>query len=433
MVDHRVEVKKLRKLQELMTVSPILLRQMHVGLADDYCERQLDQPAEQVNWMSNLLSPAPTTADGMQLPIQFRERSAKSTIQRVPGDEALDEQADTITDRSSEKKWSETSPGTTKQVQPPQRFFLMNFAINKAELKKEHKQFLRDIVYYGILTSDPMAKLMIVGHADSTGSKSLNTKIANRRAQETEKELRRINDGLHIETMATKGESEPIAENTSVSGRAQNRRVEILVLSWKPIKPVSEILSTLQTGMKPYVFKVANFSGCPFPGTVKSIVEEAFRPIPSIAFDWKGTTASPEDTIFFDHTTDWPRMLGMTGFIFLKSFRQKSICKTPNDVRTCQQLFPETPGFMGRAIANTIVHEVGHAFGLDHVPATDNYMWSVELHPLYTKANKTYDEQVYLNRTLQSKTAMLNSSQLVHIVNRIKEKRSTKSNKVDFQ
>ena len=68
----------------------------------------------------------------------------------------------------------------------------MNFAIQSAEIKKEHQDFLKDTVYFATLTSDPMAKIAIIGHADSTGSKSFNDRLAKKRAKETEKALRQM-------------------------------------------------------------------------------------------------------------------------------------------------------------------------------------------------------------------------------------------------
>ncbi len=310
----------------------------------------------------------------------------------------------------------------------------MNFAINKAEIKKGHQEFLRDTVYFGTLTSDPMAKIVIIGHADSTGSKGFNDRLAKRRAQETEKALRQMGKhNLRIETVTGKGANEPIAQNDSVFGRAENRRVEILVTPWKPEKPVPELLTGLQKGMKPFVVKVDNFAACPFQDTVKSIVEEAFKSIPTIRFDWEGKAASPEAFISFDDTSTFSAALGLTGDIFINSFRNNKICKTPGDDKTCEKVFPETAHVMGRAIANTVAHETGHALALDHVPATDNFMWSPELHHLNAKANKTFDEKVLLQRTLQSVHETFNASQLVHMVNRIKERRKTKPGVVEFE
>ncbi len=148
-----------------------------------------------------------------------------------------------------------------------------------------------------------------------------------------------------------------------------------------------------------------------------------------IQFDWEGKSTSAEAFIEFDDTTTWSKALGLSGDIFLKSFRDNQICKVQGDSSTCEKVFPNTADMMGRAIANTVVHEAGHALGLDHVPATDNYMWTPELHPLYLKPNRTYEERALLQRTLQTVSAKFNHSQLVFMLNRIKEQREARKEK----
>jgi hypothetical protein len=185
--------------------------------------------------------------------------------------------------------------------------------------------------------------------------------------------------------------------------------------------------------MKPFVVKVDNFAACPFKDTVKNIVEDAFKSIPMIQFDWEGKSTDAEAFITFDDTSKFKQALGLSGDIFLNSFKENEICKVPGDATTCEKVFPETADIMGRAIANTVAHETGHAFALDHVPGSDNYMWTPDLHPLHAKVNKTFQEKVLLQRDLQSVPESFNASQLVHIVNRIKEKRKAKPGVIEFE
>jgi outer membrane protein OmpA-like peptidoglycan-associated protein len=362
------------------------------------------------------------------------QRTPRLLVQREPDDESLQETAGKITERGAEREWSRTSAGITEQEKPGEKFLVMNFATGQADLKPEHKAFLQATVYFGALTSDPMAKIVLVGHADSTGEKKFNLRLSKKRAQEVEKFLRSLGrHNLRIESPIGKGVDEPIADNGSVFGRARNRGVEILLTPWKPVKPVPELLTELQKGMKPFVVKVDNFTACPFKDTVKSIVVDAFKSIPTIQFDWEGKSAGAEAFITFDDTSTFKKALGLSGDIFLNSFKENEVCKVPGDVTTCEKVFPATADIMGRAIANTVAHETGHAFALDHVPGTDNYMWSPELHPLNAKVNKTFQEKMLLQRDFQSIPETFNASQLVHIVNRIKEKRKAKPGVIEFE
>jgi outer membrane protein OmpA-like peptidoglycan-associated protein len=79
------------------------------------------------------------------------------------------------------------------------------------------------------LQNDPTARLMIVGHTDNTGSDAVNNPLSVERAHSVRDYLTsRGVAGARVET-AGRGEREPVAENTSESGRAKNRRVEIFL------------------------------------------------------------------------------------------------------------------------------------------------------------------------------------------------------------
>lgn len=73
------------------------------------------------------------------------------------------------------------------------------------------------------------AVLMVVGHTDARGSDDYNQALSERRAQAAASYLTEA--GMHPARLQTlgMGETEPVAENESDAGRAQNRRVEVAV------------------------------------------------------------------------------------------------------------------------------------------------------------------------------------------------------------
>ena len=79
------------------------------------------------------------------------------------------------------------------------------------------------VVRYGKTT------LTVVGHTDNVGTNDYNQRLSERRALSVAQylETRRVN-GMRLAT-AGKGESQPVASNSSDSGRQANRRVEIYV------------------------------------------------------------------------------------------------------------------------------------------------------------------------------------------------------------
>ncbi|WP_128000207.1 OmpA family protein [Piscinibacter defluvii] len=76
---------------------------------------------------------------------------------------------------------------------------------------------------------DPAMRVRIVGHTDSTGSDAINNPLSIERAQSVRDYL--ATRGVvpaRVETEG-RGSHEPVADNASEAGRAQNRRVEIFL------------------------------------------------------------------------------------------------------------------------------------------------------------------------------------------------------------
>ncbi len=71
---------------------------------------------------------------------------------------------------------------------------------------------------------------MIEGHTDSTGSKELNERLSQERAESIEKYLV-ANSLIPDEKISAKGlgDSKPISTNKTPEGRSQNRRVDVII------------------------------------------------------------------------------------------------------------------------------------------------------------------------------------------------------------
>lgn len=101
------------------------------------------------------------------------------------------------------------------------------FSINEAALKPETELVLSKLS--GILLMMPDLNLRIEGHTDSTGAPSYNLRLSERRADSVFDFM--AIQGIGSERMKTAGYGmeRPIAENSTPSGRSQNRRVEIII------------------------------------------------------------------------------------------------------------------------------------------------------------------------------------------------------------
>ena len=79
------------------------------------------------------------------------------------------------------------------------------------------------------LNQYPNSRVEVVGHTDNTGSAALNADLSQRRAQSVAGILAAA--GVSSQRLIATGASfnQPIASNNTPEGRAQNRRVEILI------------------------------------------------------------------------------------------------------------------------------------------------------------------------------------------------------------
>lgn len=105
------------------------------------------------------------------------------------------------------------------------------FALNKWDLSPESKAKL-DEMAVRLKSENANVYLEIEGHTDSTGEEPWNLQLGQQRA-ETVRRYLNMQHGIPLHRMAiiSYGESKPVADNSSQEGRAQNRRVEVKVLS----------------------------------------------------------------------------------------------------------------------------------------------------------------------------------------------------------
>ena len=105
----------------------------------------------------------------------------------------------------------------------------VNFDFNRATLKNESYPVLFHAVQ--VLLMNPDMRVEIQGHTDNIGSEENNMKLGEKRAQAVKDYL--VARGISADRLTTRsfGESQPIADNKTASGRAMNRRVEFKVLN----------------------------------------------------------------------------------------------------------------------------------------------------------------------------------------------------------
>jgi outer membrane protein OmpA-like peptidoglycan-associated protein len=101
------------------------------------------------------------------------------------------------------------------------------FDFNKYTLKPEAREKLAKVS--GILLAYPNLKLQVEGYTDNIGSDEYNQRLSEERADSVRDYL--VSQSVSDTNIAAQGygKTHPIADNSTNSGRAQNRRVELVV------------------------------------------------------------------------------------------------------------------------------------------------------------------------------------------------------------
>lgn len=79
------------------------------------------------------------------------------------------------------------------------------------------------------LDQHPSSTVRVVGHTDNVGSAAYNGQLSRDRALAVARELIATGTPASRVTVSGRGANEPITSNASAAGRAQNRRVEIVI------------------------------------------------------------------------------------------------------------------------------------------------------------------------------------------------------------
>lgn len=104
----------------------------------------------------------------------------------------------------------------------------IKFDVNKSVLKPESITTIKQVKDY--LDKNPTIKLEINGHTDSDGTDEANLILSQQRANAVKSQLASM--GIDMNRLTTKGcgESQPIDKNSTPESKANNRRVEFIII-----------------------------------------------------------------------------------------------------------------------------------------------------------------------------------------------------------
>jgi outer membrane protein OmpA-like peptidoglycan-associated protein len=100
------------------------------------------------------------------------------------------------------------------------------FELDSSELSWEGMQSLEKLIAQ--LGAVNGGSIEVVGHTDDTGSAEYNQQLSTMRAENVRSYIEARIQGFEV-TSSAQGELSPVADNATAEGRAQNRRVDVLV------------------------------------------------------------------------------------------------------------------------------------------------------------------------------------------------------------
>lgn len=106
----------------------------------------------------------------------------------------------------------------------------VKFPVNRFQLSKEAEEKLAEFAER-LKGENKNVYLEIQGHTDSSGPDMYNLELGEARAEAVRRFLSKQGIALNRMSTISYGETEPVEKNTSRKGRAQNRRVVVVVLA----------------------------------------------------------------------------------------------------------------------------------------------------------------------------------------------------------
>jgi outer membrane protein OmpA-like peptidoglycan-associated protein len=198
---------------------------------DELHQQQARMQAEQSAQQSAL---AAQQAAAQQAEAEARAAQAEAAAERAKAEqEAAQHQAQQATNQTEQmREQLKNQLNAVLQTRETARGLIVNmsdvlFDFNKYTLKPDAREKLAKVS--GILLAYPGLTLQVEGYTDNVGTDDYNQKLSEERADGVRDFL--VTEGVAQNNISAAGygKSDPVADNSTASGRAENRRVQLVV------------------------------------------------------------------------------------------------------------------------------------------------------------------------------------------------------------
>ena len=198
---------------------------------DELRQKEAQMQAEQSAQQSAL---AAQQAAAQQAQAEARAAEAEAAAERAKAEQAAAQhQTQAANDQTEQmRERLKDQLNAVLQTRETARGLIVNmsdvlFDFNKYTLKPDAREKLAKVS--GILLSYPGLKLQVEGYTDNVGTDDYNQKLSEQRADSVSTYLQ--TQGVAQTNISAEGygKSDPVADNATSSGRAENRRVQLVV------------------------------------------------------------------------------------------------------------------------------------------------------------------------------------------------------------
>lgn len=233
LADHKVEIAEAKASTRYAEAQRVKLSEAREQARLDARTAEAERARNRANMASNDASRARDEANRAREEADAARRAAAASAADATALADAARRAELARSQTEEEKAELQRQIDLLQAKTTERGLVLTlgnvlFATGRSDLKPNGKDSLNKLVTF--LNQYQDRNILIEGHTDNVGSDSSNQSLSTRRAESVQSYLLQQGIGNQRISSTGMGETQPIADNDTETGRQENRRVEIIIL-----------------------------------------------------------------------------------------------------------------------------------------------------------------------------------------------------------